>query len=703
MGQLKTALESAEIGGTLYIGYPVLATADEKVIVDALLVSEQHGVVAFLFVDGLPLATDVEAWERLGDDQDRLYYAVKNNLMRHDKLRARRELGIGIQTATVFPTQPQKPEIVEGNYCDMNGLPDVINSFSPIPTRFIRPLHAALQRVTTIKPVKKREKVSRPESRGAALKRIETEIANLDQWQKRAAIESPEGPQRIRGLAGSGKTVVLALKAAYLHGLYPDWIIAVTFHSRSLYQQFRDLIRRFCYDTLNEEPNWQNLRVIHAWGSSDRDGVYTEIARRTGHTPRDFLYGKSRFGMNEAFLGVCTELLSATEESLVEPIYDAVLVDEAQDLPLPFFRLIYRFTRNPKRIIWAYDELQILSESVMPPTSELFGNDENGDPRVRLSNAEGSPRQDVMLPVCYRNTPWALTLAHALGFGIYRKERLVQHFDDPALWTEIGYRVLDGELTSGESVTLERNPDSYPQYFQDLLRPDDAILWQVFEDEGEQAEWVASSIKRNLNEDELDVDDILIILPDAYMAKKKSALIMEALARHDISSHLAGVTVSRDRIFTRDSVAIANIYRSKGNEAPMVYVLDCQHCFSGHELIKLRNILFTAITRSRAWVRLCGWGNDMKALADEMEQVSANHFHLSFCVPTLQELRTLRKIHRDRTVDEKLKIRKLEHNLKEFLDALQQGDLVVENLPPELRTRLAQILNQRTLDDYDPE
>ncbi len=29
------------------------------------------------------------------------------------------------------------------------------------------------------------------------MKRIEQEIANLDKWQKQAAIESPDGPQRI--------------------------------------------------------------------------------------------------------------------------------------------------------------------------------------------------------------------------------------------------------------------------------------------------------------------------------------------------------------------------------------------------------------------------------------------------------------------------------------------------------------------------
>ena len=58
-------------------------------------------------------------------------------------------------------------------------------------------------------------------------------------------METVEGVQRIRGLAGSGKTIVLALKAANLHAYHPDWRIAVTFNSRSLKDHFRRLINSF--------------------------------------------------------------------------------------------------------------------------------------------------------------------------------------------------------------------------------------------------------------------------------------------------------------------------------------------------------------------------------------------------------------------------------------------------------------------------
>ena len=696
-------LNQADSTGTLYIGYPVLATADDRIDVDALLVSQDHGLIAFMFAGSTPANEDFDGWRQLQLEQDRLFFAIQNNLSRHESLRSGRELAVKVQTVTIFPGQPTPPNGVPGVYLSTEAMPAWIGTLPPLRNELLRPLQAALQRLTTIKPIKKRTNVTRAESRGSILKKIEREIANLDQWQKRAAIESPDGPQRIRGLAGSGKTVVLALKAAYLHAQHPDWRIAVTFHTRALYQQITDFIRRFSFEHLNDEPNWENLRVLHAWGGGDRSGVYTEIAALCEVEPRDFLYAKTRFGRSDAFSGACGELLAITSNREVRPLYDAVLIDEAQDLPPSFFQLVHRFAQPPKRIVWAYDELQKLSEAVMPSTEELFGTDGRGQPYVRLANPIGQPRQDIVLPVCYRNTPWALTLAHALGFGIYRKDGLVQHFDEASLWTEVGYRLVEGQLSLGEQVQLERDPGSYPSYFTDLMHPEDAVVSMTFKSEVEQAEWVAQSIEKNLKEDELEIDDILIVLPDAYRARKNAGVLIEALSRRGISSHLAGVTTSRDQIFSRQSIAIANIHRSKGNEAPMVYVVNSNYCFAGYELSTLRNIIFTGITRSRAWVRVCGCGAEMEQLEGEIRKLRENNFKLAFKVPTAQDLGKLRMIHRERTADEKARIKKAEQGLKDFLETWQRGDLAVQNLPPELRTSLSRLLSEEGAEDEDSE
>ena len=693
IAQFISALEAIELDGSLYMGYPVLATADDSITVDALLVTMQYGLVGFLFATDAPTTpSDSDAWEFIGDQQDQLFVALENSLRRHESLRAGRQLAITVQTVTVVPDVANVSPSIEGFYCDSNTIASTLRGFSGIDGQIFRSLQAALQRVSTIKPPKRRTNITSVESKGAVIQRIEREIANLDQWQKSAAIESPDGPQRIRGLAGSGKTIVLALKAAYLHSQNPDWTIAVTFWSRSLYQQFEDLVRRFSFEHLNDEPNWQNLRILHAWGGRDRIGLYGQIASHCGVTPRSFIYARDTYGMDNAFEGVCDELLAAIESTDSQPVFDAVLIDEAQDLPIPFFKIVHRMTRDPKRVIWAYDELQNISEHSIPTLEEQFGEDETGEPNVQLVNAQGAPKQDIILPICYRNTPWALSVAHGLGLGTSRPAGLVQSFDAPSLWEDIGYDIVQGTFEKGTEVTLERGSRSYPDYFVNALTPSEAVEVHGFSNEDAQAQWLAQSIRRNLDEDELEHDDILIVLPDAYRARTQARLIQRALQRMRINSHLVGVTSSRDEMFIRDSVAIAHIYRSKGNESPMVYVANAQHCVAGRGLITLRNTLFTAITRSKAWVRLCGWGPRMEELRAEVDSIRNNGYRLRITIPTDEELQKIRRIHREPTSNEQARMNEAMQGLESFISALDRGDISLNDLPTAMRNAVDRLL-----------
>ncbi len=690
---LARELQKIADDGTVYIGYPVLASADDRVFVDALAVLPLHGLVAFQLADLVPQSAD--QWDAVVTAQDRLYGALQSYLGRHPELLDRRRLAFPIETITVFPDAVGAPPAdTEGHYCDLQHVPNIVSKFEGIDDVRLKALRAALQRVSTIKPAKRRQGVSKQDSRGAVLKRIEKEIANLDRWQKRAAIEMPEGPQRIRGLAGSGKTIVLALKAAYLHAQHPDWDIAVTFHTRALYQQFEDLVTRFSFEHSYDAPDFERLQILHAWGSRNRDGIYAAVARSLGHPVRDWNYARSAYGSDEAFEGVCSELLAATNDDVTEPLWDAVLIDEAQDLPPAFFQLVHRFARDPKRVVWAYDELQKLSEAAMPSTEQLFGSDASGDPHVVLVNQDGQAKQDIILEVCYRNTPWALATAHAIGFGVYREDGLVQHFDDPTLWSDIGYQVLNGSLAPGKNVTLARSESSYPSFFPDLLDAEDSVVLALFDTEAAHDEWVANAILRNLAEDELEHDDILVVVPDAYTAKRRASRLRRVLARHSIASHLVGVSSSVDEVFVRDSIAIAHIYRAKGNEAPMVYVLDGQYAVRDINAVTRRNTLFTAITRSKAWVRISAWGDRAHDLESEVRRVFDRRYRLAFNIPTPEELAQMRRIHRDRSEAEVESLRRATKGLQDVVEAFERDEVDLADLDPALRTRLLNLIRE---------
>ena len=177
--------------------------------------------------------------------------------------------------------------------------------------------------------------------------------------------------------------------------------------------------------------------------------------------------------------------------------------------------------REPKRLVYAYDELQNLRLQSLPSPEEIFGVDEHGVPNVTFRPSEdGQPEQDIILEKCYRNSRPALVTAHALGFGIYRKpvgeddSGLVQMFDQSALWEEIGYHVEAGSLEDGKHVVLERTNKSSPEFLESHSDIDDLIMFKQFDSKEEQDQWVANEIQTNLTEDELRPDDIIDDQPE---------------------------------------------------------------------------------------------------------------------------------------------------------------------------------------------
>jgi superfamily I DNA and RNA helicase len=163
---------------------------------------------------------------------------------------------------------------------------------------------------------------------------------------------------------------------------------------------------------------------------------------------------------------------------------------------------------------------------------------------------------------------------------------------------------------------------------------------------------------------------------------------------------LVGVDTTADSIFKPESIAIAHIYRAKGNEAPMVYAIDAQFAAVTFNAVSRRNMLFTAITRSRAWVRICGWGETLSPIQNEVRQILEKNYQLQFNIPTADQLRTMRHVHRERAADEEASVLKATEGLSVFLNALESGEIDIEDLPPAMRTKLANTL-QLDADDDD--
>lgn len=675
---LRTSITriSDKYTGTVYFGFALSEIDNEKIIIDVLIVTKEKGILAIKFSTGNKNSDS--------EQSDKVYILLRNLLMKSKRLRDKRDLAIDINSiiVTLDTTEAGDGIISIDRFNEYFGNLDEFND------EYYEALNEALDKIVSAKPKKLRSNIHKEGSYGSIIKNIERQIANLDEWQKEAAYEIPDRPQRIRGLAGSGKTIVLALKAAYLHFNYPDEDIAVTFYSRSLYEQFKKLINEFYMQYSDGvRADFSKIHLLHAWGSKSELGLYSFVADKLNQQVYSYNEAIMKYGSADAFKGICKELLN--NMSVCSPenmrLFDHILIDEAQDLPSEFFKIAIRLFKdqNKKRLVFAYDELQTLNQNTMPSLDEMFGVDSEGNSIVEIGNeSENEPKTDIVLPICYRNTKWALSIAHALGFGVYRenvKQPLVQFFEDLDVWKKIGYRVAGGNLDYGKEVTLVR--DKSPEYFETLLTSSDAVqVHEPFATKEQEYAWIVNQIKKNIEEDELEPDDILVIFPNAWEAKNHYAAFRKVLIAAGISSIMPSVNVDRDTFSQTGSITCTHIYRAKGNEKPMVYLADAEYGCLQSEIVQARNVLFTAITRSRAWIRISGIGNGMDRIKKEIEKCQRNDYALKINIPPKEEIRALNLLNKGNKNEEQ-KIKKVENAADALIEALRDSGINTSDIP----------------------
>ena len=294
--------------------------------------------------------------------------------------------------------------------------------------------------------------------RSDVINRLRERLHELDLQQESIGKKIPPGPQRIRGIAGSGKTVLLCQKAAHMCLAHPDWHIAVVFFTQSLYDQFNELIdkwlRRFSNGEIQYEDVSSNLQILHGWGRWDRPGLYSTICKINNERTLTVKDTKSEYPNPGEGLGyACKKLLN---NNSIEPRFDAILIDEGQDFLVddelkfegrqPFYWMAYQALKpvdsahpEQRRLIWAYDEAQSLDNLRLPQAKELFGE---GLTKLVSGQYVGGIKKSEVMHRCYRTPGPIRTTAHAIGMGLLRPDGMLSGFTNKKDWESIGYKVI---------------------------------------------------------------------------------------------------------------------------------------------------------------------------------------------------------------------------------------------------------------------
>jgi superfamily I DNA and RNA helicase len=494
-------------------------------------------------------------------------------------------------------------------------------------------------------------------TRSSVIDSLRERLYEIDLQQEHIGKEIPPGPQRIRGIAGSGKTVLLCQKAANMHLKHPDWDIALVFFTRSLYDLMIRLldqwIRRFSCGEMEYDPKTNlKLQVFHAWGAKEQPGLYRTICEYHGKRPGTVQNTNER-QPNRGLIDLSKRLL---EEITIEPMFDAILIDEGQDLVAEddlkyedkqaIYWLAYQALRpvnadkpEERRLIWAYDEAQSLDNLVVPKAKEIFGEQLSNLLSKQPQYAGGIKRSEVMKR-CYRTPGQILTSAHAIGMGLLRPEGMLTGITNKDDWHRIGYEVKGDFRRVGKPITVERQPQFSPNPIPELWgKP--VLEFVTYSSREAEMTALSENIMHNIVHDGLNPsrDILVLVLGSPYEAMELETSVASYLMEHDIDVYIPTALKLNDlapqypnhdpdKFWCDGGVTVSRITRAKGHEADMVYVVGFDNVARNENDVNFRNQLFVALTRARGWANLSGVGN--YPMYEEMRKVIASGESFTF-------------------------------------------------------------------------
>ena len=503
----------------------------------------------------------------------------------------------------------------------------------------IRKINRAIQKAYNLSSDDDRE-ISSKDTLGYKLKERNTYIGNYDSTQFNMVESDIKIHQRIRGLAGSGKTILMLKKLARTHYMYPELNLAFIFYTKSLKEDVIKKFKRFYkdYDRFNE-PNMQKVKIYHAWGGKGNKGFYSETCEFLNYTP--LTYGDLKRHKDPCDFA-CERLLTELDKHENNNFFDMIFIDEAQDFSLSFFKLCLKVLKKEVAeiknkiktgfLIYAYDELQSLREDVTIPTkNQIFG--------------KNTECEDINLSISYRTPVEILVSAHAIGLGVYRKienneETPLVNFVDKETLVDMGYINENGEMNEGEKVKLKRREEKKGIEIDKPLS---------FENEYDEYNAVVENMIELLENQDVKSQDIMIIdLDESYLQhdyEKFSKIFYEKIRKKeklkDISLNLVNKS-NPNRVKIENSITYTTIYRAKGNEANLVFVLNCDSISLTSRNSVARNKIFTAMTRAKWKVWL--YGKEMNEYSYEIEKVKENNYKLEFIYPTKEQRKKIKQL-----------------------------------------------------------
>ncbi|PWK16463.1 3'-5' exonuclease [Tumebacillus permanentifrigoris] len=253
-------------------------------------------------------------------------------------------------------------------------------------------------------------------------------IKTMDLYQENLAKQMGDKHRLIRGVAGSGKTLILASRAKLLSKEHPDWKILILCYGVPLARQLHSLIEQRDKSDLNSYVNIQ-VYNFHAW-----------------------LRDTFRI-VNDDQIPLLLDKIEKKEAIL--PKYEAILIDEGQDFAPEWLKLVSSvLSEETQSLLLVEDRAQNIFKR-KTSLNQNIGLDFRGRSKV--------------LTINYRNTAQVVQFA----WDFYQKHSVLQN--------KVKQGTTEGVEILPPQSTKRRGPEPMVKRFANLREEMSLVCAKVYE------------------------------------------------------------------------------------------------------------------------------------------------------------------------------------------------------------------------------
>lgn len=397
------------------------------------------------------------------------------------------------------------------------------------------------------------------------------DIKTMDLHQENLAKQIGDKNRLIRGVAGSGKTLILASRAKLLSKEHPDWKILILCYNISLANGIQQMVTHmlnepedlfdldFTNDNAANTKNHKNVivRNFHAWLKND-------LKIREQQIPN-----------------IITKL---ENKEAILPKYDAILIDEGQDFEADWLRLVsLLINEDTQSLLLVEDRAQAIykrKRSYVQDTGLSFRG------------------RSKVLSINYRNTAQIVRFA----WDFYRKFSI---FKD-----KVVNREIEGEIIAPQS-TKRKGPEP------------GIVRAKTFYDE---MRIVARQIQKLHEEKKIPLQEMLIL----YRVKRNLQypiidIIKRTLNQYGIDYYWITENDQSKRSFNKEDgkVKISTIDSSKGLDYQAVFIVNVDSMPFPLEEDEEREVSLLYIGMTRAKDYLCLSYSGESKFTNYLDEISA--------------------------------------------------------------------------------